>query len=244
MEPFSSLFSPLKKRYLLFCKEIKEKIGQVGAEFSSLGKEMGKRWKSLPKNEKEPYERQHAQLMIDYAKAIAKWVDGDPQKKKLLEEQGDSKKRKRAPVGEKKGKKKATLEKKSEKKPQTGYLLFQKEQRAFLLSQQGMKGLGNRASFGVISKQISNSWKNLTDKEKEEWKRKAAKTNSSERELAVSPPTQNNQEDHQKEKEKEKRKELQVIDKDVSHQKVMLPSTVSLIEVPLPDEGDSEEEEE
>jgi hypothetical protein len=176
-------------RYILWSKVIRDQIQkETNGDFACVGRELGKRWKSLTKKEKEPYIRMAAQKQIDYAKAISVWIMNNPERKNEILDDVPSKKRKKSQQTSKK--------KKKEKMIPTGFQIFQREQRPIIRfgktkiffeiifffftptknrKANTNKNLNNKESFGLISKQVSSNWKNLTPKEKEKYNREAAK---------------------------------------------------------------------
>eukprot|EP01091_Cochliopodium_minus_P015140 TRINITY_DN5299_c0_g1_i1.p1 TRINITY_DN5299_c0_g1~~TRINITY_DN5299_c0_g1_i1.p1 ORF type:complete len:335 (-),score=146.88 TRINITY_DN5299_c0_g1_i1:49-1053(-) len=160
--------------YIIWSNVIREQIQkETKGDFAHVGRELGKRWKNLSKQDKEPFIRQAAQKQINYAKAVSSWIFKNPgRKNEILEETTSVKKRKKTSSSVSNGTD-PNKKKKKEKMVPTGFQIFQREQRP-IIRQNYSKNLSNKESFGLVSKQVSSNWKNLTPTEKEKYNREAA----------------------------------------------------------------------
>ncbi|KAJ9549828.1 hypothetical protein OSB04_022371 [Centaurea solstitialis] len=150
------------------------------AEFSEIANILGTKWKTVTPEEKKPYEEKYQIEKAAYAKIVGN-EKREHEAMKLLEEEQKQKTamelleqylqfkeeaEKESGVNKKNKKEKDPLK---PKRPESAYFLFMNERRAALVAES--------KSAVEIAKITGEEWKNMTDKQKASYDKKAKKKN-------------------------------------------------------------------
>ncbi|KVH95354.1 High mobility group (HMG) box domain-containing protein [Cynara cardunculus var. scolymus] len=166
--------------YIMWCKEQWVKKEKPEAEFSEIANILGSKWKVLTPEEKKPYEEKYQIEKAAYSKIV-----GDEKREneamKLLEEEQKQKtamelleqylqfKQEAEKEGGDNKKNKKERDPLKPKRPESAYFLFMNERRAALVAE-------NKTAV-EIAKITGEEWKNMTEKQKACYEKKAKKKN-------------------------------------------------------------------
>lgn len=168
--------------YIMWCKEhwTEVKKEKPEAEFSKIANILGSKWKMITPEEKKPYEEKYQIEKAAYSKIVGN-EKRENEAMKLLEEEQKQKtamelleqylqfKQEAEKEGGDNKKNKKEKDPLKPKRPESAYFLFMNERRAALIAE--------NKSVVEIAKITGEEWKNMTEKQKGCYEKKAKKKN-------------------------------------------------------------------
>ncbi|KAI3727710.1 hypothetical protein L6452_16328 [Arctium lappa] len=168
--------------YIMWCKDhwTEVKKEKPEAEFSEIANILGNRWKMITPEEKKPYEEKYQIEKEAYSKIVGN-EKRENEAMKLLEEEQKQKtamelleqylqfKQEAEKEGGDNKKNKKEKDPLKPKRPESAYFLFMNERRAALIAE--------NKSVVEIAKITGEEWKNMTEKQKACYEKKAKKKN-------------------------------------------------------------------
>ena len=149
--------------YVLYCGEKRSKLKeeQPDLTFAEVGKELGRLWRELSQDEKQPFSDKAKELKTEYDVAIKKYKEEHPDSS---DDEKRSRKKRKTGKGKKgkKGKKgsRKKKDKNAPKRPKTGFMFFSQDMRSIVKQEKP------DATFAETGKLLGERWGNASPEDR------------------------------------------------------------------------------